>query len=369
MSNPSNQTYQCFIGVEIAYQDFTAALLRDGQKAKLLAPKPFAQSGEGFANFIAALHSTGFSPAEQLVVMEATGSYWVALAVALEQAGFAVSVINPAQAHFFAKAQLKRTKTDALDAITLAQLAQTLTPKRWIPPPQFYYELRQRLGQRDDLIKLLNQVENQLHALVVNPIVIATVRTQLENLIATLQNQIEQMDQELKSLLELDFELKNSDLSATQPLTTEQEWKKSIALLRTITGIGPLTACWLVLATLNFSTCSSVEALVNYVGLAPTERSSGSSIRGRPQIGHSGHSRLRTLLYLGTLSAARFNPVIKILWRRLREQKNKPSKVARCACARKLVHLAWAIVKSGKPFDPNYQRVLVPVKSLEPAVA
>jgi transposase len=155
--------------------------------------------------------------------------------------------------------------------------------------------------------------------------------------------------------------------------------QKSIALLRTIPGIGLLSACWLVVATLNFTTCDSPEALVHYAGLAPQERSSGSSVRGRSQIGHSGNGRLRTLLFLATLTAnrqpptanrqpptanrqpptaARFNPVIKGFWHRLRVEKNKPVKVVRCACARKLLHLAYAIVKSGKPFRADYQSLI-----------
>ena len=99
-----------------------------------------------------------------------------------------------------------------------------------------------------------------------------------------------------------------------------------------------------------------------YAGLAPIERSSGSSIRGRPQIGHSGNARLRTLLYMATLTAARYNPMIKVFWQRLRDVKHKPVKVARCACARKLLHLAFSIVKSGKPFNPG--KILVEVEAV-----
>ena len=106
-----------------------------------------------------------------------------------------------------------------------------------------------------------------------------------------------------------------------------------------------------MLATLNFTTCDNALALVNYAGLAPLEFSSGTSIRGRPSIGHSGHARLRTMLYMATLTAARYNPAIKLFYQRLTEEKHKPSKVARCACARKLIHLAFGLIKSRKPFE------------------
>ncbi len=360
-SSPSpSSSFKCFTGVDIAAKDFTVATSFPASKPRL-EKKPFEQTSQGFSHFLARLtaaaSTSGTPPQEHLIVMESTGPYWVALALYLTQKGYAVSVVNPAQVHFFTKAQLKRSKNDKLDTQTLAEFAQTMQPKLWTPPPQFYHELRQRISQRDSLLKLKNQVENQLHALSVNPIIIESVRDQLKELSATLSAQIEQMDQELSELLKVEPGLKELseevEAEAEADLCQEKAWKKSIALLRTIPGIGPLTACWLVLSTLNFTTCQSPEGLVLYAGLAPIERSSGSSIRGHPQIGHSGNARLRTLLYMATLTAARYNPLIKVFWQRLREQKHKPVKVVRCACARKLLHLAFSIVKSGKPFDPN----------------
>jgi transposase len=358
--NPTASPYQCFVGVDIAARDFTAAILLPKQKPKL-EKSPFSQDLEGITRFIDVLKATGYQAEQILVVMEATGPYWVGLALALTHNGFATSVVNPAQVHYFAKAQLKRAKSDKLDAQTLAQFAQMLLPKTWTPPPQFYYELRQRLTQRDQLLKLLGQVDNQLHALSVSPVLIESVQLQLESLQQTLSAQIKQMEQELAELIQFDLE---GALSADRSqLTLDQEWQKSIALLRTIPGIGLMTACWLVVATLNFSSCGSVEALVHYVGLAPVEHTSGSSVRGRSQIGHSGNGRLRTLLFMGSLSAVRFNPLIKLFWQRLREEKNKPFKVALCACARKLLHLAYAIARSGQPFKADYQPASEPVKA------
>lgn len=78
--------------------------------------------------------------------MEATGIYWLALATWLSRQGYAISVVNPTQAHHFAKALLNRAKTDAIDAQTLAQLAALLQPKLWTPPPVIYEELEQRLS-------------------------------------------------------------------------------------------------------------------------------------------------------------------------------------------------------------------------------
>ena len=93
------------------------------------------QTPAGFAALQRRLQATASPPAATLVVLEATGNYWVALAVALHEAGYRVAVVNPRQAHHFAKAQLRRAKTDALDARDLAQLAAALRPAPWTPPP------------------------------------------------------------------------------------------------------------------------------------------------------------------------------------------------------------------------------------------
>ena len=99
--------------------------------------------------------------------------------------------------------------------------------------------------------------------------------------------------------------------------------------------------------------CAGPTALTAYVGLAPMPRESGRSLRGRPRIGHAGHGRLRTALYMATLSAAQHNPAIKAFYDRLRAA-GKPPKVARCAAARKLLHLAWALATKQQRFNPAH---------------
>jgi len=354
----STSSYRLFVGVDIAYRDFTAALLLPGEKAQS-EPRTFAQTSEGFEHFQQRLITSGLEPTSILIVMEATGSYWMGLATTLHQAGFAVSVINPAQAHHFAKAQLKRAKNDVLDAQTLAELAQALVPECWTPPPSICYELQQRLAQRSSFLELRTQISNQLHALSVAPVVVPAVRQRNIQLIESINQHMAQLEAELLDLVKVEQESEtqaqtDEDVQPADEL--EQQWKASIALLLTIPGIGLLTACWLVVATLNFTLCETAEAAVHYVGLAPVLRSSGTSVRGRAQIGHSGHARARTQLYIATLAAARFNPIIKAYYERLRAA-GKPMKVARCACARKLLHIAYAVVTHEQAFDPNYQAV------------
>jgi transposase len=347
------QAYKLFVGIDVAATSATVAWLAPdevGASSNLIRSQPKSKKGvekgiiveqsyAGFAKLQRQLAATGVPAASALVVMEATGNYWINLAVTLHHAGYAVSVINPSSAHHFAQAQLKRAKTDALDAYTLAQLAQALRPPVWTPPPQVYHELAQRLNQRQSLLDMRQQLRNQLHALRAGAVVIPAVAQRMEELISTLDEQIRAVEAEMADALAMD-----------------EAWASSIGLLLTITGIGLITALWLVVATLNFGSCSNVEEVTAYAGLAPQPHQSGSSVHGRASIGHSGHSRLRSALYLATLSAGQHNAIIAPFYERL-VAKGKPKKVARCVAARKLLHIAWAVATKKQPFDANHINV------------
>ncbi len=323
------------VGVDIAAATFTASWLTPAGKPT--AAVTMAQSAQGYATFRERLHATGCAPAATRVVMEATSTYWIALAVSLHEAGYRVLVINPAQAHYFAKAQLRRAKTDALDAQDLARLVGKLDLSAWSPPPAVYHELRQRLLAREALIALRQQARNQRHALVQWPVIVASAQRQFDEVIADLDERIASLDRELALVL------------------TNGAWAASAAFLTSAPGIGAITAAWLLVATVNFTLAPSPEALAAYAGLAPMPRQSGTSVHGRPSIGHAGNAHLRSALYLAALSAARYNPAIKPLNDRLRAA-GKPVKVARCAAARKLLHLAYALVTKQQAFDPQHRQ-------------
>jgi transposase len=144
-STPSTGEYRCFVGVDIA-ASFAAIWTTDGR----MQPKAvtFSQSASGFAAFQQQLQVTRGAPAQTLLVLEATGSYWIALAVTLHEAGYAVAVLNPAQLHNYAQSLPRRGKTDALDAQVFMRFAAERKPAPWTPPPAVYHELRQRLVAR-----------------------------------------------------------------------------------------------------------------------------------------------------------------------------------------------------------------------------
>jgi len=330
----ATRCYRLFVGIDISARTFTVALMQSGEIPS--QAQTFDQTHSGFNQLQRQLLSLEPDPTAILVVMEATGTYWMRLALALVNAQIAVAVINPAQAHDFAKALLKRSKTDAIDAQSLAELAARLQPHPWTPPPPVSTELQQRLTHRDALVDIRTQLRNQLHALERQPVVIESVRTRLQELIATLNEQIAEVEQEIEAALQQDA-----------------AWASAAAHLASIKGLGMLTIAWLLTATTNFTLTPTPEAAANYTGLVPQQRQSGTSVRGRARIGHSGHARLRRALYMATLSAIQHNPVIKAFYQHL-IAKGKAKKVAVCAAARKLLRIAWAVASKKQAFDPDY---------------
>jgi transposase len=158
----------------------------------------------------------------------------------------------------------------------------------------------------------------------------------MDDLIATLDQQIVDIEREL-----------------ALALCQDEAWAAAAERLQTISGTGMLTACWILVTTLRFTLCPTPEAAASHAGLAPYVRLSGSSVRTRAQIGQTGNRHLRRALYLATFSAVRYNPIIKAFYDRLRAAGKAP-KVARCAAARKLLHIAWALVMKEQDFNPQH---------------
>jgi transposase len=177
------------------------------------------------------------------------------------------------------------------------------------------------------------QARNHRHALLQWPVVVASVLTQLDDTISDLDSRIRTLEDELTQVL------------------ADGAWGESARLLQTIPGIGMLSAAWLLVLTINFSLCRSAAAAGSYAGLVPLDYRSGTSVHGRAAIGHGGNARLRHVAYLATLSAARHNPTIRTFYQRLRDA-GKPMKVARCAAARKLLGIAWAVVTKQRALTP-----------------
>jgi transposase len=326
--------YQLYVGIDIAAA--SASVAWQGHPAEA-APTLMAiqQKPSDFQRLIQCLRKQA-APSQTLVVMEATSTYWLALAWCLHEAGFVVSVVNPAQPKHFARMQLRRAKTDTLDAQLLLQFAQLTHPEPWTPPPPICEQLQQRLAYRDDLLHIQTQQRNRLHALQHNPHAEASLIQRLQQHLAFLKADIAALSAEVDALLH-----------------SQHTWAEATQHLLSIPGIGPISAAWLLVATHCFARCDTPEQAAAFAGLAPHPRDSGSSRRGKRSVGGAGHAPLRRVLYMASAPASRFNPVLKPFYQRLLD-KGKPKKVARCAVARKLIHIAWAVVVKHRDFDPDF---------------
>ena len=254
--------------------------------------------------------------------MEATGAYWEGLACALHEAGLEVSVVNPARTVHFARSQLRRTKTDRVDAEMIAEFCKTQQPDRWSPPPPEILEIRGLLSFRaqllDDKVRL-SQMISQIH-----------VSKELQRLyskqVKTLDASIAAVEKQLKTV-------------AKNHRTLHAQVQK----LTAVKGIGLLTALE-ISAKLPVERLRNAKAAAAYVGLTPRERQSGTSIHGQPRICKTGNASLRRALYMPACVAIRYNPILKAFADRLKA-KGKPAKLVVVAVMRKLVVLAFSIIK------------------------
>jgi transposase len=333
---PIMSPYSLFVGVDIAAQ--SAMIEWQHPDTEVVEQMNIEQTRRDFKRLTQRLRQLA-QPEQTLMVIEATGTYWMALALFLHQAGFVVSVINPAQGRHFARMHLRRTKTDGTDAQLLAQFARMIQPTPWTPPPAICEQLHQRLAQREDFLHMRTQERNRLHALRHHPNADQTLIRRLKRHIGYLEGEIDALQAEIEALL-----------------LGDHEWRDAARRLLTIKGVGIITASWILVATHQFARCHTPEQAASFAGLAPHAQDSGTSRRGKRSVGGGGHAALRKALYRAAGSAIRFNPPVQQFYDRLVRQ-GKLKKVARCAAARKLLHIAWAVVVKERNFDPHYQSI------------
>lgn len=310
------------VGVDIAKKKFDAARLQDGKYRH----KVFDNTPQGFATFLAWL--TGFGPAPIRVTLEATGAYSVPLAEFLADHGLWVSVVNPAQIKAFAKSELCRAKTDPADAKLIARFAQERQPPCWNPPPPTIRELQALLRRIEQLLEMRQMERNRLDT--------APPATQ-----ASMQALIATLDQEISTLR----------ATIRQMIDDDPKLRGRRDLLDTIPGLGEATIAHLLVLFSPHYGFHSAKQVVAFVGLAPNPYQSGNAIQTR--LSKIGDALLRKVLFMPALVAWKHNPIIRAFCERLKAN-GKSGKAVACAAMRKLLHIAFGVIQSGKPFDPHY---------------
>jgi len=306
------------IGVDIAKAKFDVAAWVNGK----YKTKVFPNTPAGFEAFLTWLRP--FAPAH--VCLEATGRYGEALATFLVEHEITVSVVNPAQIHAFGKAELNRTKSDKSDAKLIARFCHLHQPRAWQPLTPAVRQLQALVRRLDDLMVMRQMERNRQDG------ADATVQASLRRVLALLDAEIEQT----RAAIHDHFE--------QHPGLREQR-----DLLDTIPGLGETTIAVLLACLGDIHRFDKAKQVAAFAGLSPAERQSGKH-KGQTRLSKTGDALLRKALYLPAVVAGQYNPIVQTFCERLKA-KGKAGKVIVCAAMRKLLTLAYGVLKSGRPFD------------------
>jgi len=323
----------CYVGIDVGQAELWVAVADR-------RPRQFVHTAAGIRALVRFCHAT--APDHLLhFCLEATGVYGRSLAVRLLRGSHPdveVSIVNPVQIAAFAKAQLRRTKTDAVDARVILAFAQSQTPRPWTPEPAALRELHQLVAEADALQAAHRQWSNRAHTHALTPDRPTAVQHTDRAILRTLDRELTRIEEAITALCQGDPTL-----------------RQQIDLLCTIPGIAQHSATRLLAYGGRAWTTHSAKQLTAHAGLAPRHRLSGTSVRGKSHLAKQGDAHLRRTLYMPALVASRYNPALKTVYQRLRDG-GKPGKLAIAACMRRLLLIARAVLKQQRPFDPAYGR-------------
>jgi transposase len=268
--------------------------------------------------------------------LEATGRYGQALAEYLFMRQYQVSVVNPSRIHAYGRSKMRRTKTDKADAKLIADFCATQNPALWTPFSEHQQELQELTRQLDELKSAKQRVSNRLDSGIRSQTVQRLLKEQLD----LLDGQIRELEAEIQ-----------------QHIQQDNHCFTLFKLLVSIPAIGACTAAKFLAEVPDIRLFASADQLAAYAGLVPRHHLSGSSVRGKSTLAKTGNTFLRTAFYMPALSAERFNPIIADLAQRLRSTPIPKSKMTIVvAIMHKLLVLAYGVLKSGLPFDPDFAK-------------
>ena len=317
------------LGIDIAKLKFNACLIQQSGK---LRHKVFPNSETGFAQLKQWLSKQRVERVH--ACLEATGRYGEALSLFLHQAGHTVSVINPAAVKAFAGSRLSRTKTDRVDAELIARFCQAQAPPAWTPLPAEVRDLQALVRRLESLVEMRVMEENRLSS----GITVDLVRQSVEEHLSYLNQEIQHTEQLIRN-----------------HINSHPTLKQQSELLDSIPGIAESTAALLLSEITGINQYRSARQVAAYAGLVPRERQSGTSVRGRSRLSKIGNARLRRALYFPAITALRCSPFFQA-WAEGLIKRGKCKMSVICAVMRKLIHLAYGVLKTGKEFDPQWAK-------------
>ena len=322
------QAGEGILGIDISKESFDVVLRGTGGEQH----RVFSNDQKGFK----ALVGWAEKQPERVVhiCIEATGSYWEGLAEALYQRGYRVSVVNPYQIKRYGDHLLNRNKTDKADASLIAEFCEKDRERlrAWKPFSPEIKALRSMGRRLDELQGMKQQEQNRLKSGVTDLVVIES-----------LQENLKQLDAQIKALWK----------KIKEHVNQHPDLREKQRLLTSIPGIGKLTAIKLIAEIGEIKDFTSASQLAAYAGLAPKQFQSGSSVHKQTRISKQGRTELRRCLYMPAVVASEHNPIVMDLKRRMLASGHVMMEVI-VAAMKKLLHLVYGVLKSGKPFDPDY---------------
>lgn len=318
------QTLWTWVGVDVSKKKFDVYVERPDGRGR---SKVFPNAPDGFAALLAWGRAQGVDWTHTGVCLEATGPYGTPLARALHETGVVVAIENPARIQAFARLLGARVKTDRADARLIARYARQHPPRRWTPPSAQQERLHALVGRLDDLLVMRTMEQaraQQLHGEALRSV---------QNVLKALEDEIARLRDAIRDSIDHDPDLRHQ-----------------AELLGSIPGLGQETISRVLAYLGPLERFERVRQVVAYVGLNPRVRQSGQWTGASP-ISKQGSSAIRKALYMPALVAKRHNPVLRAFCERLAAKGKRPKHVV-VAAMRKLVHLMWGVLKSGRPFDP-----------------
>jgi transposase len=272
------------------------------------------------------------------LVMEPSGGYEQPFAHFAHQAGWRVSLPNPLYPKRWAESRGKRVKTDPQDARNLAHFGFVNDPLPWKPLPPEVEQLSHLLNRMDNLKKMLSQEKNRAHSAEYHVNGYEAVYDDMKEVIAFLEQRIEQLQEVIK-----------------EHLKAYPHLKKQRKLLLTVSGVGDKNVLYILVMMHRWGALTDGEGdakgLVAYLGLDPKHHESGTSVRKRSGISRQGNRAMRSRLYMSALGGIKAkNSPLTAFYQRL-VGRGKPKKLALVAASRKILVWSWVVFKSETPFD------------------
>lgn len=317
------------VGIDVSKNKLDIALRFPNGKIK---SKVIQNNTCGFKKLMEWLNRQKLS-SSPVFCMEATGVYWENVADFFHDNGFVVSVVNPFQIKSFAASKISRTKTDAVDARLIAEFCAVQRPLAWTPPTPAVRELKALVKRREALMSMKTQEENRFG--VAQP----PVKPSIQSVIDHLSAEIKSIEELIQKRIDDDPDLKNNK-----------------ELLQTIPGLGEKTIPTLLAYFQDINRFGTARQAAAFVGLDPRHHESGSSVRGKPRISKIGHTFLRKALYMPAMVAYSHTEWGGRFRERL-EANGKAPKAIITALMRKLVHIAFGILKNQTPFEPSFHAI------------